>query len=284
MRLRPLVFLRDRLGQLRSEAVTIQPAPAEEPGENARATDDIDALLTQVQLAYEQQSRLIRGIGHDFKSPLASILRLSEALADGEFGPMDNEQTETAQVIAASAHHLMAIAQALYAVGGAREGDSMSGRAEVDLATTVARVVDAHVSAARARSIELRMVLPDSAVIVCAAQGTVERVLGNVINNAVKYTFEGSVTVTCTRVDDMAEVVVEDTGIGIPEGEISLIGTEFVRGSNTEEISGSGVGLAVARHLLVGMGGTLSVTSSVGIGSRFVVRLPATPPVPASCA
>lgn len=252
------------------------PHAAAPPGEpQMRVPDEIEALLAQVQLAYEQQSRLIRGIGHDFKSPLASILRSSEALATGEFGEMTPEQAETCRLIAESAQHLMAIAQALYAVGDAGEDGTRFEQAAIDVRGALARTVDAHRSAALAKGLELTLsVCNEGPLPVCAAQGTVERIIGNVLHNAVKFTFEGSVTVTCRADEDTLVIVIDDTGIGIPEADLGTIGAEFVRGSNAGDISGSGVGLAVTRHLLDRIGGSLSVSSELGVGSHFTIDMP----------
>ncbi|MDO8848966.1 MAG: HAMP domain-containing sensor histidine kinase [Coriobacteriia bacterium] len=252
-------------------------APAPEPHDEtgAQVPEEIEALLEQVKLAYEQQSRLIRGIGHDFKSPLASILRSSEALAAGEFGPMEPDQAETCRLIAESARNLTAIAQALYAVGDAGENAAAFEHAAIDVREALIRTVDAHRSAASAKGLDLTLEFADEGPLpVCAAQGAIERVLGNVLHNAVKFTFDGSIRVTCARDDESVEIAVEDTGIGIPEDEIETIGTEFVRGSNADDVSGSGVGLAVTQYLLQRAGGSLSLTSTAGTGSRFVIRLP----------
>lgn len=276
-----LAKLFDRL-RVRHDTPGAAPTPAAPPRAAAdaaaldtRVPDEVEALLAQVQLAYEQQSRLIRGIGHDFKSPLASILQSSEALATGEFGEMTADQAETCRLIAESARHLMAIAQALYAVGDAGEDVTRFGHAVVDVREVLARTVQAHRSAAVAKGLGLTLTMPEGEpLLVCAGQGAIERILGNALHNAVKFTFEGGVSVTCTADDSVVEIVVEDTGIGIPADELDSIGAEFVRGSNAADISGSGVGLAVARHLLSRIGGSLAATSELGRGSRFTVRLP----------
>jgi cell cycle sensor histidine kinase DivJ len=235
---------------------------------------EVEALLEQVNLAYEQQTRLIRGIGHDFKSPLASILRSSEALAAGEFGPIAPDQAEVCRLIAESARHLTGIAQALYAMGDARDDAPRFEHVEVDAREPLERAVNAHRSAAAAKEIELELALPERPLPVCAARGALERIFGNLLNNAVKFTYEGGISVTCRHRDGALQVVVADTGIGIPADELASIGTEFVRGSNAVEQSGAGVGLAVVQHLLDGMGGTLTIASELGRGSSFTIDIP----------
>jgi hypothetical protein len=259
------------------EAHSTEAAHAFDTAVEFDVTRDVETLLAQVQRAYERQSVLIRGIGHDFKSPIASIVRLSESLAAGEFGELDESQAQACRLIEQSARHLMAVAQALYAVGDARQEVVGAADRDVDVCEVLERIADVNESVARAKSIDLHVETGSSPALVRTSAGVVERVLGNIVDNAVKFTSDGSVTVTCALTDDVVEVAVADTGIGIPPDEVGVIGTEFARGSNATEYDGSGVGLAVARHLLEGMGGTLDVESTFGEGSRFTVRIPAAP-------
>jgi signal transduction histidine kinase len=102
------------------------------------------------------------------------------------------------------------------------------------------------------------------------------RVFDNLLGNAVKYSPEGGaieVRVSCDG--PWAVVTVTDDGLGIPEGEQARVFDRFYRGQNVaEQVAGSGVGLAGARHIVEQHGGSISVQSQVGIGSTFTVRLP----------
>jgi signal transduction histidine kinase len=106
-----------------------------------------------------------------------------------------------------------------------------------------------------------------------------ERVLDNLLANAIKYTPEGGViTVIIVRDDDetgsWAVLSVRDSGVGIPAADLSHIFERFQRAGNVGRIGGSGIGLSVARHIVELHGGSISVDSMEGEGSIFTIRLP----------
>jgi signal transduction histidine kinase len=103
--------------------------------------------------------------------------------------------------------------------------------------------------------------------------------MDNLISNALKYS-EGSVTIAVTQGDDRAIIEVTDQGIGIPEGELPSLFTRFGRASNARRkgISGSGIGLYVARKIVEVHRGTISVRSKENEGTTFIVALPLATP------
>lgn len=238
----------------------------------------IDALVAQIAAAYEQQARLIRGIGHDFKSPLSSLLHLSESLESGDFGDLTEEQRESVHLISRSAQLLMAQAEALYALGEVRLSGAVVDRVPVNLSVALELVADVSAQRARAKGIDFNTEIPDQDLWVLASTGALERILDNAVNNAIKYTTCGSVTVVTDIDDDRAKVSISDTGIGIPASEIGRIGRDFTRASNTAGIDGSGVGLVVSNHLLVAMGGSLELESVEGEGTTITLAFPLTAP------
>jgi signal transduction histidine kinase len=111
-----------------------------------------------------------------------------------------------------------------------------------------------------------------------------ERILVNLLANAVKYSERGGDIIVTLRFEpqtggDWVELSVADQGIGIPEAERDRVFERFVRGSNvTDGIVGAGVGLSSVRQLVESHGGSVSVTSELGVGSTFTIRLPTSPP------
>jgi signal transduction histidine kinase len=108
-----------------------------------------------------------------------------------------------------------------------------------------------------------------------------ERVLGNLLGNAIKYSPEGGeITIRIAREGngdtDTAILSVEDHGVGIPPGDLHLVFERFRRAENVQSIAGSGIGLAGTRRIVELHGGTIAVTSIEGEGSTFTVRLPIT--------
>lgn len=254
--------------------------PLDGPSQGEQMVAGIDELLTQIAGAYEQQARLIRGIGHDFKSPLSSLLHLSEALEAGDFGDLTDEQRECVHLISRSAQLLMAQAQALYALGEARLSGAVVDRVPVDLTVALDLVADVSAQRAAAKGIAFSTDIPVEGLWVLASTGALERVLDNAVNNAIKYTSSGSVMIRAEVLNGRAVVAVTDTGIGIPPDEIGSVGRDFTRASNTLGVDGSGVGLVVSNHLLAAMGGELHLASVMGEGTTVTMIFPLTDPPP----
>jgi signal transduction histidine kinase len=130
-----------------------------------------------------------------------------------------------------------------------------------------------------ATGVELVVDVPDSGVVLRTDPALVERVVVNLLSNAVKFTQHGHVrcSVSGAGASDAVEVVVSDTGIGIPAEHQERVFEEFyqVPGSKALTGTGTGLGLPYARRLVGILGGALRVTSTPGEGSVFTVRLPA---------
>jgi signal transduction histidine kinase len=123
-----------------------------------------------------------------------------------------------------------------------------------------------------------------SAVTVAATAEGLDRILNNLISNAVKYTPAGGrVTVSLSTDDGVALLEVADTGIGIPEESLKHLYEEFYRAPNAkaEVKEGTGLGLSIARDLVIRYGGQISVQSQVGQGTSFVLTFPLAPGTPA---
>jgi signal transduction histidine kinase len=112
---------------------------------------------------------------------------------------------------------------------------------------------------------------------VMAAPESLDRIFNNLLSNAVKYTpREGKVTVTLLRSGEDARILIEDTGIGIPEEAVEHLFEEFYRAPNAKEFEreGTGLGLTIAKDLVTRLGGWITVHSTQGEGTRFTVSLP----------
>lgn len=103
-----------------------------------------------------------------------------------------------------------------------------------------------------------------------------EKIVLNLLSNALKHTFEGAITVTLRRSGSMAELIVKDTGTGIPAAELEHLFERFyrVKGTKSRTHEGSGIGLALVQDLVTLQGGTITVESQEGQGTKFIVRIP----------
>jgi two-component system sensor histidine kinase BaeS len=150
-------------------------------------------------------------------------------------------------------------------------------RESFDLVVLARRIADDHGRATERHRIQV--VSAVEALIGFWDGPRLERVLGNLLGNAIKYSPEGGeVTIRIPREGngdaEVAVLSVEDRGVGIPQADLSLIFERFRRSGNVERFAGSGIGLAGAKRIVELHGGTIAVTSTEGQGSTFTVRLP----------
>ncbi len=138
------------------------------------------------------------------------------------------------------------------------------------------RAGQAMTRAAEAKSIKISLDCADDIVVPMNGQ-LLEQAVGNLIDNAIKYSDpKTSVTVSCVRNGDFAEISVEDQGHGIEKKHLARIFERFYRvdQARSRALGGTGLGLAIVRHIVLAHGGSVSVDSAPGRGSIFRIRLP----------
>jgi signal transduction histidine kinase len=146
----------------------------------------------------------------------------------------------------------------------------------VDLGALAADVARLYEPRARARGLALILAVPPDLPRPSADPHLVEQLLVNLVDNAVRYTERGSVTIGAFAEDVSVSLWVEDTGIGIAEEHLDRIFERFyvVDPARSREMGGTGLGLAIVKHIAALHGGRVDVASRVGRGTRFTVRLP----------
>ena len=132
--------------------------------------------------------------------------------------------------------------------------------------------------ALRKKNISLKMDLHENLPDIMGDEAQLERVLWNLVGNAIKFTPSGGTISIGSRVDDgHVSISVNDTGMGIPEDALPQLFTEFRRLKGSETIEGTGLGLFIVKSIVEAHGGTVHAESKLGDGSKFIVRLPTRP-------
>lgn len=149
-------------------------------------------------------------------------------------------------------------------------------RTLVDLVALVREISEAFASRAEQAGIAFNVETPDEPIRAQINETQFRHAIGNLLDNAIKFTPEnGTITVIVRRSGDSAELLVNDTGIGIAAEDLSSIFNRFHRGRNAAPYPGSGLGLAIIKAIVDGHHGQISVQSSAGQGTQFAVRVPA---------
>jgi signal transduction histidine kinase len=239
---------------------------------NGRLARQVEAL----RLADQVKSDFVSSVSHEPRTPLASILGYLEILSTGEVGDLTEIQSEFLGIIDTNAHRLLSLIDDLLTLSGLENGKLAMRFETVDLAELVCGAVQVERPALLERRQEIDVQMPDATVEVTADTHRLGQVVANLLANAVKFTPEGGrISVRLAESDGMAELVVEDSGIGISEGDLGSMFERFFRAASATEqaIPGTGLGLAISKGIVDAHGGTLAVESELGRGSAFTVRL-----------
>ncbi len=251
----------------------------------ARAAAEVERA--RAERADQSRRELIVNVSHELRTPIASIRAHVESLTmrEDEARPLDPETARYLEVIARETERLSALVDDLLAVARAEAGELRLTASPVSVTRVMRHVREAvGPMARRQRKVTLVDRLPDAGLPpVQADPDRLTQVMMNLVRNAVTYTPEGGLVSIEARADGPGAVAltVADTGIGIPPEDLGRVFDRFYRtdASRARSTGGFGLGLSIARELIEAMGGTISVESEVGTGSRFTVRLPVAPAV-----
>jgi signal transduction histidine kinase len=261
-----------------SKRVPVQ-HPKDEVGRLAATVNDLlarlEASFARREEALAHQRRFVADASHQLRTPLTSIEGYARMLKEWGFED-PKTATEGAATIHAEAHHMRELVEDLLSLAKGDEGAPLNPRPH-DLDALAAGAVDAaRLSAGETHSI--RHLPSPRPVVATFDPQRLEQAVGILLDNAVKYTPEGGeITVETARENGYARLEVSDTGIGVKSEEIGRIFDRFYRTDEARSVRGTGLGLPIARQIAEAHEGTLTVRSSPGEGSTFVLRLRGTP-------
>jgi PAS domain S-box-containing protein len=227
-------------------------------------------------LVEQAKSDFVSSISHELRAPLTSIYGFAETLLRrGEL--FDEVQRQTfLSYIASESERLAGIVDALLDVAELDSGDLQVELARIDVARVVREVVESARlgESGKENGHEFVIDLAADTISAEADRDKLRRVLGNLVDNAIKFSpAGGKVTVAGRKNAGVVELKVEDEGVGVPEEERERIFRKFYRGSSSALSGGTGLGLFISRGLVAAMGGRIWVDSVEGQGSTFVLEL-----------
>ncbi len=245
--------------------------------QNARA-------YRQLQELEEAKSRFVFTVSHELKAPVAAIQSQFNVLQGGYAGSLSEQQRNLIARAARRLAALQALLQDLLALGALRGRLPQHRKTELNLTEIARRVSEVILPQAEARGITLTLRVPDAPVLFPTAEDDMHRLLGNLLDNAVKYTPSGGeVTVSLTTDASYVRMAVTDTGIGISPEAMPHIFDEFYRASNAKDMGaeGTGLGLSLVKRIVDLYRGEVHVESHPGTGTTFTVLLPRNSEIPA---
>lgn len=238
--------------------------------------EQLARALEAAHSAIEAKSRFLASVSHELRTPLNGIIGFSELMHDGRIGPVSAEQFDVLEDILTSARHLLQLINDLLDLSKVEAGKMVFRPEQCRIDRLVYEVRDVVRPLAEKKNLQLSVeVPPDLAAEIDT--GRFKQVLYNYLSNAVKFTpVAGSVALRVTLQDPaFFKLEVEDTGIGIAANEIPRLFQEFQQLPNSRKAEqGTGLGLALTRHIVEAQGGSVAVRSVPGQGSVFSAVLP----------
>ena len=226
------------------------------------------------------KDRFVSSVTHELRTPLTSMVGYLELLRDGEVGELNPEQQHMFEIIDRNCRRLDNLIGDILVTARFDSGRLQLHLAEVDVADVVANEVQSIAAVAGARGVRVHFVIDEPGPPhVIADERLLSQLLANLLSNAVKFTAsDGNVTVTLAERGGVVMLDVQDTGVGIPSDDIEKIFERFYRASTAETIAGTGLGLSIVKAITEAHGGTIEVTSALGVGTTFHVELPLSGP------
>lgn len=243
--------------------------------------DSVQSSLEQSEAARREaeensqmKSDFVANVSHELRTPLNGILGFSEIILEDA---KDTETREFAQTIHQSGQHLLSVVNDMLDVAKIEAGHMTLEPVRVDIRTLLEEVTLLHTSSAQQKGLVLSAVLQDNLPCQMTVDPTrVRQVINNLLSNAIKFTSTGEITLSANWTGHVLEVGVKDTGVGIAPHVQEAIFERFRQATSfvTREHGGTGLGLALVREFVKLMGGTLRLSSQLGVGSYFEFAIP----------
>ena len=230
--------------------------------------------------ANRTKSEFVTRMNHELRTPLSAIIGFSRALLRGKSGPLTPDATLYAERILDNGMHLLSLINQILDVAKIEAGRMEIERETVAVDVLVNETLAMLESTAEAKGLTLRRELPAHIAPLVTDAGKLRQILINLVGNAIKFTAVGEVLVRVTTDPDTGharDIVVRDTGMGIPADRQSKIFEPFEQGDSSmrRQYGGTGLGLSIVTTFAKLIGATVEVESEVGVGTTFTIRLPA---------
>ena len=249
---------------------------AKDMTERERYEQELVAAKEKAEEMTRLKDAFLTNMTHEIRTPLATIIGFADLLID----EVPEAQRESVEFMKDGGGRLLETLNAVLDLAHLEANSFELALEPVDVSFSLRRAAGLFSGLAQKKALDLRIDLPEAPVFIEADRAGLERILGNLISNAVKFTETGWVVVRASAGEAFVHIEVEDTGIGIDEAFMPHLFDEFKQESTglSRNHEGSGLGLAIVKRLVEAMEGTIAVQSMKGHGSRFTLSFPRVSP------
>lgn len=234
----------------------------------------LNYMAMELNKMEEYQHKFIANVSHDFRSPLTSIKGYLEAIIDGTIPPELYEKY--LNIVIAETERLNKLTQGMLTLNSL-DSKGFLTRTNFDINRVIKDTAAAFEGTCNARGITFELTFNDSIQMVYADLGKIQQVLYNLIDNAIKFSYENSVIyLQASEKHEKIFVSVKDTGAGIPKDSIKKIWDRFYKSdpSRGKDKKGTGLGLAIVKEIIQAHDENIDVVSTEGVGTEFIFSLP----------
>jgi signal transduction histidine kinase len=233
-------------------------------------------LLEELQLAAARKSEFVDAVSHELRSPLNVIIGYAEMLRDGGLGDVTPAQASALERTHRQAVTLLEMITSLLDLNRLEGGRLPITTEPIVLHELLTELLEELPAAWRRPGVSLRTAATARLPVITTDRGKLKTILRNLLHNALKFTAAGEVVVRGALAGDAVTLTVRDTGAGIPADALPYV-FEMFRQAPGATGGGVGLGLHIVRRFVDALGGTVSVASTVNVGTSFVVTLPCSP-------
>ena len=228
--------------------------------------------ITDLKKLEKMRSQFVANVSHELKTPLTSIKGFSETL---KFVKDEETRNKFLDIINEESERLTRLINDILTLSSIEQTKTLKHE-EIDVGKETEKIYHLLAPKAESKNIKLNL-MQDEPFIIQGDIDNYKQLVLNLVDNAIKYTKEnGEVNIILDRYKDELRLVIQDTGIGIPEKHLNRVFERFYRVDKARDraMGGTGLGLAIVKHIVLSMGGTIDIESEVGKGSTFTILLP----------
>ena len=239
--------------------------------EHKKIEEELIIARDKAQQSDKLKSVFLANMSHEIRTPLNAIVGFSNLLVDGDLAFKKEEVKEFLSLINLNCEQLLALISDILDLSKIESNTMVFNITEQPLTPLLQNILRAQ-QINVPQEVELLLDLPATDTIITTDPLRLKQVINNLINNAIKFTSKGAITLGYRQNNDQVSIFVKDTGTGIDEDKINRIFERFYKGDNF--VQGTGLGLAISHTIVEHLKGTITVTSEIGKGSHFTIQHP----------
>ncbi len=242
-----------------------------------RMEEKLKIALDKAEESNRMKTIFLNNMSHEFRTPMSGILGFAQILKDEMF---DEQNKKIADMLIESGSRLMATLDSVLQFSQLESAKLETDLTEINVNDIIEKLIQEFQNKIWGNGLELKTSLLDQNITILTDERLLSRALNRIINNAIKYTKNGSISFEVGKIlqhdKEWAVIGITDTGIGISNDKIDIIFNEFRQESEgkTRSYEGTGLGLAIAKKIVELLQGYITVESQAGKGSRFAIHLP----------